>query len=567
MCGIFGFNFSDRKLAAAMAKILNHRGPDHADTYSDEKFTLGYTRLSIIDIKGGNQPIFNEDHSIVLFFNGEIYNASDLREKLEKKGHRFYTDTDTEVIVHSYEEYGKECLNYFNGMFAFALYDTEKKELFIARDRLGIKPLYYFHDGSKFIFASEIKAILEHKEIDRKLNENLLDGYFSFRYCSGEETMLKEIYKLNPGHYLVYNSRGISIKKYWDVTFSPGNKSLEYYKKQFLQLKNEFEDARVIAEKFGTEHHECTIDSSYISLLPKITWHMDEPLADPIVISNYVLAEKASKDIRVLLNGDGADEIFAGYEQYRIMKAMKKIPRFIKQAGGLSLNLLPREPFFMKTKDFLESDDAAAFLNISSVFSKDEKKVLLKDNVKESSLGMIRKNFRGQEGLVNKMIYHDMKTYLPDDMLLKYDKVTMANSIEGRVPFCDHTLAEFSASLPEQYKINLMTEKYIIRQAMKDFLPKSTIKKKKMRFMVPTDTWYKQDFGEYARNILDEKKDIVDRFFKKSYVDRLLSSDRMLSGRLLSFNRLTSLYYSRQLWSVTNFILWHKIFIEGEKPR
>jgi len=503
-------------------------------------------------------------------------------------------------------------------MFAFALYDTEKKELFIARDRLGIKPLYYFHDGSKFIFASEIKAILEHKEIDRKLNENLLDGYFSFRYCSGEETMLKEIYKLNPGHYLVYNSRGISIKKYWDVTFSPGNKSLEYYKKQFLQLfeqsvkyrmisdvpvgallsggidsssivammrkntdekidtytlgfedglKNEFEDARVIAEKFGTEHHECTIDSSYISLLPKITWHMDEPLADPIVISNYVLAEKASKDIRVLLNGDGADEIFAGYEQYRIMKAMKKIPRFIKQAGGLSLNLLPREPFFMKTKDFLESDDAAAFLNISSVFSKDEKKVLLKDNVKESSLGMIRKNFRGQEGLVNKMIYHDMKTYLPDDMLLKYDKVTMANSIEGRVPFCDHTLAEFSASLPEQYKINLMTEKYIIRQAMKDFLPKSTIKKKKMRFMVPTDTWYKQDFGEYARNILDEKKDIVDRFFKKSYVDRLLSSDRMLSGRLLSFNRLTSLYYSRQLWSVTNFILWHKIFIEGEKPR
>ena len=491
MCGIFGFNFEDKKLAKSMAKILNHRGPDHYEIYFEKNLTLGYTRLSIIDLKKGSQPIFNENRTLVLFFNGEIYNFKELRIELENKGHVFYTDTDTEVVVHSYEEYGENCLNYFNGMFAFVIYDTKKKELFIARDRLGIKPLYYFNNGKTFIFASEMKAILEYSEIDREVDNDILDVYFSFRYCPTEQTILKNIFKLMPGHYLTYNSNGISIKQYWDLNFNPTNKPLDYYKKQFLKLfdesvkykmisdvpvgallsggidsssivammdknttdefntytigfkddpNNEFNDARLISEKFSTKHHEYTIDSSYIKYLPKIVWHLDEPLADPTAIPNYVLAEKASKQVKVLINGDGADETFGGYEQYRLMSAMHKLPKFVRKSSAIITNVLPKEPFFLKAKNFFDSDEPESFLNISSVFSQEEKKLLLKNPLTNEPLKIIKRNFNKQKGLINKMLYNDIKTFLPDNMLTKYDKITMAKSVEGRVPFCDHNI-------------------------------------------------------------------------------------------------------------------------------
>ncbi|MBT7392383.1 asparagine synthase (glutamine-hydrolyzing) [archaeon] len=621
MCGIFGFNFENKKLIKLMIKSLKHRGPNHSSSYNDKNISIGYTRLSIIDLEGGNQPMYNENGSLVLFFNGEIYNFEELRVELEKKGHNFLTRTDTEVIVHAYEEYGHDCLKHFNGMFSFIIYDSKNKEIFIARDRLGIKPLYYYFEDKTFVFASEIKALYNYDKIKKEIKTDVINRYFTHRYCPGESTIFKGIKKLLPGHYLVYKKEKIKIKKYWDLSFnikkSPINKISREFRDIFEQsvkyrmisdvsigallsggidsssivammrkntddkirtytlgfengIKNEFGPAKLISEKFNTDHKEFTIDSSYIKYLPEIVKQLDEPLADPTVLPNYVLAKKTSGEIKVLLNGDGADEILGGYEQYRYMKYLKYYsyaPKILRKTFIESMKILPKEPFFLKLNEFLKNADNIdeSYKSLISVFGEEEKKYVYSKTFKNelnNNNSFDEKYLKIKADSLNKMLFHDIKTYLSDNMLMKFDRLTMAKSIEGRVPFCDHKLVEFSTRIPIEYKLKGFNEKFILRHSMKNILPKKIIKKKKQRFMVPTDTWYTKEFGEFSKNLIDENEQLIEKYLDPTYINKIQNSDKFLSTKLMNFNRHFGLYYSRQLWSVTNFLLWHNEFID-----
>lgn len=602
MCGIIGFNFNDRKLAGDMLKSIEYRGPDDSDIFEDDSMTLGYVRLSIIDLPLGNQPIFNEDKTKLVFFNGEIYNYVELRKKLEKK-HRFYTDSDTEVLIHLYEEYGHSFVSYLDGMFAFAIYDLKKKEIFLARDRLGVKPLYYYFKDNIFIFASEIKAILNY-EINKEINKEVMSKYLKFRYCSGEDTIIKDIKKVLPGEYVLFRDNKIKVSRYWDLSFSIKNAGLSAcseelknilsdsirmrmrsdvpvgallsggidssaivahmrdntegkintYSLGFDDSYNEFKFARLISEKFETDHHEIIIDDSELKNLPKVIWFLDEPVGDPTSIPNNILAENASKKVKVLLNGEGADELFAGYEQYKVFE---KIPKINIDLPSINDPLSLRVSSFLKEKNlekkYLESYGV-------SVFSSQELDKLSK--LKEPKCGGY---FRKNRGTLNNMLYRDIKTFLPDNMLLKFDRTTMASSVEGRVPFCSYKLAEFSAGLPEKFKLNGFNEKYILKYAMKEKLPKEITKRRKQRFFVPTDLWIEKKSKELVDYISSEKE-LIKTYFNKDYLGKLINREYKVSNFIFSGNKLTKLYYSRQIWTIMNFMIWHDLFIEGKKP-
>ncbi|MFH2021226.1 MAG: asparagine synthase (glutamine-hydrolyzing) [archaeon] len=625
MCGIFGFNFSDANLAISMKKLLHHRGPDHDAVFQDDNMTIGYTRLSIIDLEGGNQPMESEDGSLVLFFNGEVYNYKELRERLQEKGHKFQTDSDTEVVLHLYEEYGYSCALHITGMFAFVIYNKNTKEIYIARDRLGIKPLYYYHDSNVFIFASEIKAILAYDELIKHVNYPALNDYLTYRYCTGQKTMLKNILKLLPGHYLRFANNILDVKRYWELNFEITNYNRDFYVKRFKELlkqstedvsisdvpigvllsggldsssvvgmmdnsqeidtftagfdegfNNEFDLARQISEEFGTRHHEITIGPDSIKHLQKITWYLDEPIADPTSIPNYILSKKASRYVKVLINGDGADELFCGYEQYKLMKLHEyysKLPKIFRTCV-YEATKKSNEPFFMKLKDFISPDNSQekSYHALISVFGTSEKKKVVNDSIMGAiDLPRVEKRmhkvFMHAHSPLSKMSYHDIITFLPDNMLVKYDKMTMASSVEGRVPYCDHRIAEFAASLPLKYKIKGWEDKSIIRESLKDILPQNIIRRKKQRFLVPTDNWMDRGYKEYAEQLFSEEAETVRRYFKKEYVSDLLNHKRFISSKLLKLNSLTNLYYSRQLWTLTNFILWNKTFMEGDINR
>ena len=368
MCGIFGFyGFEDKKLIKDMCNILGHRGPDNIGYFTDSKLSLGCTRLAIIDLKKGNQPIFNEDQSICIVFNGEIYNFKLLRQELEKKGHRFSTNSDTEVIVHAYEQFGESCLTHFNGIFAFAIYDSNKKKLFLARDRIGIKPLYYTIINDCLLFASEIKSLLMYETIQRKVNKNAINLYLSFRYVPGSQTLFDGIYKLLPGHYLVFNKKEIKIRKFWNLDSKRVTHDLRFYSENILKLlkdsvekrlisdvplgafisggldssaivsliskhmdiktfsvgfenetkANELTNAKDVAGFYNTDHYETIVPRDSFKFLPKIIWHLDNLIGDPVIVPNYILSKLARKHVKVILCGEGADELFAGYVHHR----------------------------------------------------------------------------------------------------------------------------------------------------------------------------------------------------------------------------------------------------------
>ncbi len=602
MCGIIGFNFNDRKFAVDMLKSIKYRGPDDSGIFEDDSMTLGYVRLSIIDLPGGNQPIFNEDKTKLVFFNGEIYNYVELRKKIEKK-HRFYTDSDTEVLIHLYEEHGPSFVSYLDGMFAFAIYDLKKKTIFLARDRLGVKPLYYYFKDNIFIFASEIKAILKY-ELDKEINKEVLAKYFRFRYCSGEDTIIKDIKKVLPGECVLFKDNKLKTNRYWDLSFSEKNTDLSAcseelknilsdsirlrmrsdvpvgallsggidssaivahmrdntegkintYSLGFEDSYNEFKYAGIISEKFETDHHEIIIDDSELKNLPKVVWSLDEPVGDPTSIPNNILAEKASKKVKVLLNGEGADELFAGYEQYKVFE---KIPKLNINLPSINDPLSLRVSSFLKEKNlekkYLENYGVSVFSSLELA-----KLAKLKEPRNE-------KYFRKDRGMLNNMLYRDIKTFLPDNMLLKFDRTTMANFVEGRVPFCSYKLAEFSAGLPEKFKLNGLNEKYILKYAMKEKLPKKITQRKKQRFFVPTDLWLEKKSKEFVDYISSEKE-LIKTYFNRDYLEKLINREYKVSNFIFSGNKLTKLYYSRQIWTIMNFMIWHDLFIEGKKP-
>ena len=628
MCGICGFTWEDKRLLRQMADIIKHRGPDAEGFFIDKYISLANRRLSIIDLsKAGKQPIYNEDKSICVVFNGEIYNFQKIKSELEKNGHRFYSNTDTEVIVHSYEEHGEKCLNYFNGMFAFALWDSKEKKLFIARDRHGIKPLYYTLMENRLMFASEIKSILVNKEVKRNVNYHALHYFLSFLCNSTHETMFKGIYKLPPAHYLIYKNKKIEIKKYWEQNFYPLFKSEDYYAKLILKKleeavrlqlisdvpigayisggidsttivalmsklgvrdiktftasfgfggeHDELAYARHIANRFDTDHREILVNPDTTKLLPKIVWHLDEPMSDPACIPVYLLSEKVKKYATVILTGDGGDEQFAGYAQFKFMKLyknLKPLPILVRKAIPLTIKYLPDNVlnlFFKYSRDlgqeaisrlnkFISTNDSAeAYLNLVSVFNEEEKEEVYSQKSKKSTkkIDMIRyfnREYLNKEyPYMTNVMRLDTDMILTEDMLMKADKNTMAFSVEERVPFLDHTLSEISSRIPPNLKLKNFNEKYILKKAVKNIVPKQTIKRDKTAFFVPINKWFSGELLEMSKQMLSKEAVVKQGIFDYKYIDKIWEK----------YNK-SSLFYARQLWSLLCFQLWHKMFIE-----
>ena len=628
MCGICGFAWEDKKLLRRMADIIEHRGPDDDGYFTDKYISLANRRLSIIDLsKKGKQPIFNEDKSICIVYNGEIYNFREIKQLLEQKGHRFYSNTDTEVVVHAYEEFGEKCLDYFNGMFAFAVWDSRKKKLFIARDRHGIKPLYYSLVNNKLIFASEIKSILANGEIKRQLNYKALNYFLSFRCNSTNETMFKGIYKLPPAHYLIHENKALKIKKYWEQDFNILNKSEDYYAKLILKkleesvrmqlisdvplgayisggidstaivalmsslgvkdiktfnvrfrLGKEYDEnkyANHIADYFGTEHKEMFVKPDTARLLPKIVWHLDEPMSDPTCIPVYLLSQQVKKHATVILTGDGGDEQFGGYLQFKFMKMHKKlraVPMQARKLIPLVVKHLPKEIlniFFKYSSDLGEkgierlnkfimaNDSAKAYLHLMSIFDDEDKEKIYSEKSKKFTGKISMENcfnekyFNYKYPYMTNVIRLDTDLMLVEDMLMKADKNTMAFSIEERVPFLDHNISEITSSMSPELKLRNFNEKYILKKALKGIVPDETIKRKKTNFFVPIDKWFHGELLDISKQILSKERIAKQGIFDYRCIDKMWSNYRK-----------SSLFYARQLWSLLCFQLWHKMYIE-----
>jgi len=634
MCGICGFTWPDRQLVKAMTQVISHRGPDDEGFYVDTPISLGQRRLSIIDVKSGKQPIFNEDRSIVLVYNGEVYNYKALREQLTK--HRFYTESDTETLVHAYEEYGFSFVTRLNGMFSFALWDSNTRDVILGVDRLGIKPLYYHVDKKGIIFASEIKALLQHPKIQRVMNRESLIKYLTYRYVPGTETMFKGIHKVPPGHLLVYNTKNktMRLKQYWNPephqnemwSEDKSEKMVFNLLKDSIQKRlmsevpfgsylsggldssiivsvmrgmmheplktytvgfeadypiNEAEPARKLAEHWGTEHHELIVKSDACRYLPKTIWHCDELISDPTTIAQYLISEYAKKKITVVLTGEGADELFAGYLQFKVMKMgasyITKIPKPIRVSIPKALSFVPNkvlDKFFhynsmlgdkgrerlLEYLRTVEKNDVS-FIKLRAFFSDSEKTELYRPDLLETEknvnlLKEITPYFTTRKNLLNQLIYIDMKRRLPNFLLHKIDKMSMAHGIETRVPFLDHELAEASFHIPQHLKLRGTNEKYILKKAFRKYLPDEIIKRKKQDFIVPIGNWFKGDFKDMVSTIVDHPDSALKKYFKPNYITKITEN----------YAR-SPLYYGRQLWSLTAFDIWHKMYMEHDPTK
>jgi asparagine synthase (glutamine-hydrolysing) len=637
MCGICGFyGFEDSSLLNKMMDSISHRGPDQHGTYSDRKVMLGHRRLNIIDLsEKGRQPMSNENGTVWIVFNGEIYNYKELRKELEGKGHHFASGTDTETIVHGYEEFGEDVVLHINGDFAFAIWDQQAKKLFLARDRIGVKPLYYAAISSRFLFASEIKALLQYEELPNEMDYSAVSDFFTFRFVPGDRTGFKDIFKLLPGHSLSLQNGRIKIRKYWDISFSEGTESVDYYAAKLQstiksavesQLMsdvplgafigggidsasiiasmadaaqkpiqtftmgfshesekfNEYSYADIVARHFNTEHHRITVEPDSVKLLPEIIWYLDEPMADPSVVTQYVLAREAKKKVTVVLSGEGGDEVFGGYEQYRLLpKAAdysKMVPDPVKRFFLSSLcRMFPNETFFEKLKNFALSLNVkpSSYTELISIFDAAEKKLLFSEKASSKipeidSKRHIEQYFANSYSLINKMLLADIKMLLPNNLLMNVDKLGLAYALEGRVPLLDRSVVEFASSIPSGFKVMNGNEKFILKKAMQHLLPAEIVARKKRRFHVPIDTWYAVYLKDFSTQILNSGEFLRLGLFSPRYMQKLFDYQKSLSyNMLLKRNMLTKLYYARQIWNITVFALWHRIFIEngGAKPK
>ncbi len=587
MCGICGIaGTDDRQLVQEMCDIIRHRGPDDSGAFFDDKIGLGMRRLSIIDLAGGHQPIHNEDESVWVVFNGEIYNYNEQKNLLEKKGHRFYTSSDTEVIVHLYEEYRENCAQHLRGMFAFAVWDG--RELFLARDRLGIKPLYFYFDGPNLIFGSEIKQILQWEGYKKSINYAALDRLLSYKCIPGTETMFLGIKKLPPGYILQYRDGKIALKEYWEITMNPGNKDEAYYIRNLRKILeetvsmhlmsevplgaylsggldssaivgimsgfmdepvktftvgynepgDEFNYARIAADRFSTDHNEITVNLDDMTrYIPEVIWHLDDPVPDPASFPSYIVTKELKKKVTVALLGEGADELFAGYSQYKYLSPQLWI---VPKALRLRVFNMMRIPVYNKDKKVLYAE-------------------LLKNET--SDINPEREiydfyNNSSNSNLLNHGLLFDLKHVLPNYQLLRVDKITMAQSLEARVPYLDHAVVEFAASLPQNLKLKGFTEKYILRKAMHDLLPKEIIQRKKAPFATPLPSWFKDNLLEFAGQVLTDSTATRRNLFNREYVNLLFHKQK---------NSIRKEKYNYMLWILLMIEMWHRIFIDNEK--
>lgn len=621
MCGVCGtiYRNSAQNVSSEQMKRMNntliHRGPDDEGYFIEGNVGLGQRRLSIIDVASGHQPIFNEDKSVTIVFNGEIYNYEELRRELARSGHSFSTKSDTEVIVHAYEEYGPDCVKKLRGMFAFAIWDKKAKRLMLARDRVGKKPLYYYQDNQMFLFASEIKAILKPYNIQHETNISMLDFYLSLGYVPGRETLFKNIYKLEPGQYLLLNKEhNVRRTEYWDIdaiqeekicyseacsrlwdilresvrirlmsevplgVFLSGgldssvivalmsqaqSQSIKTFSVGYEDEPNisELKYARIIADRFKTEHHEFYLTpNDLFDSIETLLEYAEEPLVESAGIALYKLAKLAKPMATVLLSGEGADEILAGYQIYPKMQSMDRIYRIYsmlpKKIADKLLTMYNGSEKADKYIDWVREPFVKRYRSLSFDLSSSIKETMYAPDLRKNATAAFENYFMSlhnkvlNKTMLRRMLYIDTKSWLAEDILLKADRMTMAASVELRAPFLDQKLIEFSSSLPDDYKLKNGRGKYILRDIMKDMLPDEILYRRKRGFPVPLTSWFSGELKEKARNLLTNEKAMGRGYFKPKYVHGLF--DRIEKGEDLG----------KRIFSLITLELWHRKYID-----
>lgn len=611
MCGFAGYITENGKAPEykdnliEMMNSIKHRGPDDEGTHIDDMAGMGFRRLSIIGITNGKQPMYNEDESIVVTFNGEIYNYQTIKEELIKKGHIFKTDADTEVLVHGYEEYGKDLLQKLRGMYAFAIWDIKKKEMFMARDIFGIKPLFYTQTDKDFVFGSEIKAILKFPTVKKDLNEEALESYLSFQYSILKETFFKGIYRLPPAHCLTWKDGKVTVERYWEpvfdtddnITFDEAVKmtndvmknSIEAHKISDTEVGgflsggvdssyivarsnldktfsvgfdypkcNEIPLAKTLSDYVGVKNTSKLISTEeFFTEFPKIMNHVDEPLSDPSSIALYFLCKLASENVKVVLSGEGSDELFGGYNIYKspfALAPMYKIPRPVRRGLAKTFQKLP---FRFKGKNYViraGQDLEERYIGNAYIFKTKEVYKLLKNPKKKYTPQSITKPIYDKvkdKDDITKMQYIDINTWLWGDILNKADTMSMAHSLEVRVPFLDREVAKVAFSIPVKHRVDKHETKRYFRKAANEFMPDITAERKKLGFPIPVRNWLKEDkYYHLVKSTLTSKE--AEKFFNVSELEKLL--DDHYNGKVDN---------SRKVWTIYAFILWYqKHFVE-----
>lgn len=629
MCGICGIvqrheAFTIRpETLQRMNDVIAHRGPDDEGFFAASKVGLAMRRLSIIDLNTGHQPIHNEDESLQIVFNGEIYNYQELRQSLEEAGHQFYTKSDTEAIVHGYEEYGAEVVHHLRGMFAFAIWDHKTDTLFLARDRPGIKPLHYYLDEEKFLFGSEIKAILQCERVPREINMNALDRFLTYEYVSSPETIFQGIYKLPPGHFLLFRHGELRIEQYWDnLPVTPEKHEEAYYAHHLAELLeqsvkirmisdvplgallsggidsstvvgfmakhssqpvktfsigfedqtyNELEYARTVSKHFGTKHYEFIIKPDAVDLVEHLVKNLDEPFGDFSIFPTYLVCKMAREHVTVALSGDGGDELFAGYDTYiadRLARTYQKFPAALRhQAITPLIERIPPSPqkkgLVNRTKRFIEGTMLPPELMHTRwmMFLHDQEKQqlytgdLLEAYKRGNTCQYIQEYFtrsaRNGVSPLAQQEYVDIKTYLTDDILVKVDRMSMAPSLEARVPFLDHKVMEFAATIPTHLKLKGFTTKYILKKAAADLLPEKILTRGKEGFSIPIKNWLMNELRPLLLDTLATERIKQRGYFQPDYVQRLVQEH--LTGKA---------NHSHRLWALMVFEIWHQMYLE-----
>ena len=626
MCGIAGFISKEKNaptgerahLLDRMCRTIVHRGPDEQGVIVKDAAALGMRRLSIIDLKSGQQPIFDCSGDLAIVFNGEIYNYQTLKKDLERRGHKFKTHSDTETIVHAFEEFGADCVQHLRGMFAFAIYDFRDESLFIARDRVGKKPLFYAKtEKGNFVFGSELKVLLEHGEISKKIDYSALDAYLTFGYVPEEFCIFTAVEKLAPGHFLTYKNGEIKTHQYWDFDYSavPEIKTeaeyIEILREKLLEAVrirlvsevplgaflsggvdssaivammsqlsaqpvktfsigfhedsyNELKYARLAAEHFHTDHHEFVVTPDLVETVDDLVWHFDEPFADSSALPTFMVAKMARDFVTVVLSGDGGDELFAGYTRYvsdRKRSSLEKLPRAVRR--NLLRPFSEALPHGAKGKNFLYNsslDAVERYIDSISHFGDMKKDALYQQNFRRNLNGEIGKGARSyqeiaarpaSENAIDKLLYLDSKTYLPSDILTKVDRMTMAASLEARVPLLDHELIEFVQKIPAELKLKGTETKYIFKKALEGIVPGEILYREKQGFGVPISEWINVQLKDRIRETLLEKRALERGYFEPKYIETLLDEHHK--------NRRD---HSHALWILWMFELWQQRFAD-----
>jgi asparagine synthase (glutamine-hydrolysing) len=616
MCGIAGYievehNLDNKQwLIERMCQVIRHRGPDEQGIWVDEGVALGMRRLSIIDLAGGHQPMFNENQSILAVFNGEIYNYRELQKTLQELGHDFRTNSDTEVIVHAYEEFGDDCIKRLRGMFTFAIWDRGRQRLLAARDRFGKKPFNYFWDGQRLIFGSEIKSILE-AGIPREINSVALDEYLVYGYVPTPDTLFKGILKLPAAHLLIYENGQISTKRYWELSFTPACQDDEATAiertrsllKEAVQVRlmsdvplgaflsggidssavvglmsqmmsqpvktfsigfeedeySELPAARQIAKLFGTDHHEFIVRPDLIQVLPQLVWAYDEPFADPSMLPTYYVSKLAREHVTVVLTGDGGDEIFGGYTRYERDLLTGRIPRFMRPLLSYAGTFMPDGMRGKKRLSNMRHDLATRYVQSTMLFPGEARSLLYQQDY----FPLIRDHHPG-ERLINEfsrvshlditaqMQYIDVHSYLTDDILVKVDKASMLNSLEARTPLLDQYLVEYVSSLPSTIRMRNGELKYLLKKVAAGLLPPTILERPKHGFGIPIKHWFRSDLSGYAQELLTSTRARQRGIFNMDYICTLL--------RAHARSRLVN--HSEAIWALLCLELWLQIYMD-----